>query len=474
MNQCFTNSNAAFRIFKAGILSGALLLAKGANAQRILQFGSDNSLERQISPSVKPMTATLQLIKDGQALPTAVSVTASFNAQQFTGVPGNLTGTGLQFGACQNTAGTTANGQSPWTLLETISNPAPDLFSADAKATGIDASENYAFSIFATTRPLTGLPTNGRYLMGQLKLSFSKAVSNPVLHLVGLGGTAGALGVTTELELVNEGFSLQKLSGNNNLEVGNRDIRNSAINPDASSYTGAASGSISVNGKDITELVFNVFMKGDGAAANWEHMNQYNGDRWLIGLSLNANNLPATSLPLPIYVTNFNVTHEEACSATIRWKTSTEIGVSEMFLEHSTDGVNFTDIYARPCAGTSEGDYYSFTYRHATSGFNYFRVRTRDILSDSNLGAIVRVLVTCDERPIEVFPNPAQEFIKINGAAAGQTVQISNIFGKVQLLKKLNSTDESLSLEGLQTGIYLLIVSNEQGQELSRTRINKQ
>ena len=311
--------------------------------------------------------------------------------------------------------------------------------------------------------------------MGQLKLSFSRTVSNPILHIVGLGGTAGPLGFSTELELANGGVSLKKLSGNNNLNITESQILNSAATPDASSFTGAATGSVAVTGRDIKELVFNVFMKGDGSGATWEQSNQYNGDRWLIGMSLdNAKASPAVSMPLPIYITDFNVTHEAACSATLRWKTSTELGVSYFNVEHSTDGVTFNDIYSFPSGGTAQGDYYAYTYRYATNGANYFRLRTHDILSDSNYGKVVRVLVKCDERPIEVFPNPAQDYLKIMGATAGENVQVSNMFGKILQARNLTSDDETLDLTGLQPGIYVLVVSNEKGEEVSRTRFNKQ
>src|SRR5207244_1155017 len=153
---------------------------------------------------------------------------------------------------------------------------------------------------------------------GQLTLSFSKAVSNPILHIAGLGGTVGDLGITTELELVSKDVTLSKLSGNSNLDVKGNQIINTAPTPDASSRTGAASGSIQATGNEITTLVFNVYLKGDGAAPGWEKVNQYNGDRWLISASLNSANVSGgNAMALPIYITKFNVVHESSCSATL-------------------------------------------------------------------------------------------------------------------------------------------------------------
>jgi hypothetical protein len=95
-------------------------------------------------------------------------------------------------------------------------------------------------------------------------------------------------------------------------------------------------------------------------------------------------------------------------------------------------------------------------------------------LAEYNYGPIVRVLVGCQGNPIQIYPNPAQDFLHLHGVANGETAYLANVFGKVMRTHLLTGSDGSLDLNGLQPGVYVLIVSNEQGQEVYRTRITKQ
>jgi hypothetical protein len=177
---------------------------------------------------------------------------------------------------------------------------------------------------------------------------------------------------------------------------------------------------------------------------------------------------------LPIYISNFNAIHDRDCSATLRWKTNTELGISDFFVEHSTDGITFNVVHSFASQGKAEGDYYAYTYPYASRGSNFFRVRTKDIMRDSNYGPIVRVLVSCFEPKIEAYPNPAQDAINVGGVSAGQTLQLSNMFGELMRNQTVTNGEARLYLDGLQPGIYVLVVANERGEEISRTRINKQ
>jgi hypothetical protein len=458
------------------LFSLLVVLSIPASAQYNLALNANSTQTPVTGPSVQPQYGNFIINTEKGTASSGINVTASFTAQTYNNVADNGTGTGLQFGATQNTAGITANGQGTLAAMENVSSPASSLFDDNGDADHkIDVTDNYAFSVFCTTRPLAaaGLATNGRYLMGQLTLTFSSPVDNPTLHIIGMGGTAGQLGISSELELVSQGAVLNKLSGNNNLTIEGNSLLNSAVNPDASSLTGAASGSVQVAGTDITSLTFKVYMKGDGGADKWEQTNQYNGDRWMIGVSVNENK-PVSAQVLPIYITNFNAVHDADCAAHLRWKTNTELGISDFFVEHSVDGITFNEIYTFESQGKAEGDYYSYTYHYAANGANYFRIRTKDIMSDSNYGPVVKVLVTCKEPLIQAFPNPAQDYLKVRGVSNGNTIQLSNMFGKVMRNQSASSTEADLDLNGLQPGIYVLTVANERGQEITRTRINKQ
>src|SRR5436190_24280082 len=57
---------------------------------------------------------------------------------------------------------------------------------------------------------------------------------------------------------------------------------------------------------------------------------------------------------LPIYITDFNVIHDAPCIAKLHWRTNTELGMSDFFVEHSTDGITFDVLYSFPSNGEAE------------------------------------------------------------------------------------------------------------------------
>jgi hypothetical protein len=192
---------------------------------------------------------------------------------------------------------------------------------------GLVPDANHAVACFNTVEPLYELgpaiaPVNGRYLYGQLVISFNRPVKNPVIHLGGLGGAYAFTPVgqnptnqicyfTTELEMVNAGYTSTFMAGNEFFNVAGNNILNSAANPSGGSFFkacglqggctlgfdnyGAATGSVRINGT-VTELVYNVFIRGGANSTfNWS-ANQsqiagatrdpLNGDLYYVSVSL--------------------------------------------------------------------------------------------------------------------------------------------------------------------------------------------
>lgn len=270
-------------------------------AQVQLEFGSSSYPTPPNGPSISNQTA--QFLKNSSGTTfinyaPVVSVTASWSNQQFTSVAGMPAGKtfGSSFGSELNAAAKTAKSTAVFDNLGSKSAPASSLFTASpygTPGTGIDTANNYGFNCFTTAEPLYAAAsgTNGRYYYSNLTLTFNRPVANPVLHIIGLGGTQGSLGFSTELELQTAGVTLDKLSGTGVLNVTSNKILNSAttinsMSGSSTATTGAATGSIRVTGNNITTLVFKVYFRGDGGGANWSSVNQWTGDRWLLGISM--------------------------------------------------------------------------------------------------------------------------------------------------------------------------------------------
>lgn len=170
-------------------------------------------------------------------------------------------------------------------------------------AGGISGTANYGAGLFIATNTLQaqGAATNGvQHQMGQITIRFKDAsgnpvaVTNPVLTVVGLGGTTPvtsgtALGYSPEFKLVSDvslnGVTLERIAGSKELSVSGTDITNNASTIASTTNSGGASGSISLTGRRITEVTFNVYLRGDGKGTNWSVGNNLNGDRFYFTVS---------------------------------------------------------------------------------------------------------------------------------------------------------------------------------------------
>lgn len=157
--------------------------------------------------------------------------------------------------------------------------------------TGIDVEKNYGAYIFLGSYGLAypiPQPTNGRYYMVDLEITFSEALDNPIIHFSDLGGNTGSgNGMSTEFDLkdftaASSLISFSQISSNGNLEVQSNSIGNNSNDI----FNNIAYGSVKVNGEGITKIVLRVFLRGDGRGDSWQNDNMLkSGDELVISFS---------------------------------------------------------------------------------------------------------------------------------------------------------------------------------------------
>ena len=139
---------------------------------------------------------------------------------------------------------------------------------------GISASINHGVAMEVTLRGLnsTSIPTNSRVKMGTVVINFNRAVTNPILQASALGAeSSSGLGFSAEFTLTssNTPVTMSRLAGSRELTVSGNNIVNNASTIRATSGNGGASGSVYVKGKGITQLTFDIYVRGDGRASSW-------------------------------------------------------------------------------------------------------------------------------------------------------------------------------------------------------------
>lgn len=281
-------------------------------------------------PTTTAQTVTLYTNATTPYAPTTTA-TFTFSNQQFATTEGNPTVPGMTFGTNvqssnnNNSAANLAVSNPVYDLMNVISGPANANFTscnACTAGTGVDITTTRAVALLNSSDAFidaSGNSTyamNSRVYMGDLTITFNKPVNNPILHIVGLGGTffygtenpGGSgnwtyydIGFTSELDLITSGISLSKKSGNSVFTVSSNSIQNTSAQygsgTTASSTHGvsrqAATGSVAVQGMGITTMTFKVYLKGDGgtirnAAGTVVAANNGNILRWSLPLNFIA------------------------------------------------------------------------------------------------------------------------------------------------------------------------------------------
>jgi uncharacterized repeat protein (TIGR01451 family) len=325
MHKTTVDSRTSFRQRLAATASlAALLLVPGhALAQRAIEMNSTGASTAAAAPFQGPLTITFQNNTDnpggntfaavGATTPTA---TLTILNQQFANGT-NFTTNGAMIGgtfagdphyAAMNFLG---GGQSAqFTSLPTV-----------AAGTGIAVATNHAAQFEFRTNGLlvAAAPANGRFQFADLQVDLNVPVSNLVLHIAGLGGTAGGKGFTAEFDLV-PGSSIgatgiTRLSGNAAFGVAGNQISHLVATPaaDCAVANSGACGSIRVTGTAITRVYLRMYMRASDGVA-WPN----NGaEGWMLGISGEVSDmtpvfsgLPASIVPGTNYAATLTCTNQ--------------------------------------------------------------------------------------------------------------------------------------------------------------------
>jgi Secretion system C-terminal sorting domain len=403
--------------------------------------------------------------------PTTTATFAISNQQYVLPASQNANGADVSFGATNNASAASITPAPVFPAMNWISVPSNIDFSATPLniGAGMAVGTNHAVEIFTSTMGLynANLPTNGRYYMADLTITFNIPLTNPVIQLVGIGGTYNALGFTTELQLVTAGVSLSKLSGSGELNVTATSILNSAAAPTATTGAGAASGSILVTGSSVTSLHFQLFMRGNGKTPTWSNAIEHTGDAWMIGVS--AQN---TIIELPVGINGFTAQSQQH-SVGLQWTTATEQNTSYFSVQRSQDGENWTTIGQQAAAGFSSlPTNYEFIDKNPVSGANYYRLQE----NADNGAQVYSPVRTIDFAGVSVaiscYPNPVRDRLTITSNSNIESASLISLDGRVlEVFAGIRSAG-TIDMSKYHFGIYFLVIRTADGVS-STTKIER-
>ena len=399
------------------------------------------------------------------------TVTYTLSNQQYTLMNSQATNRAtVSFGGTNNNGGSSEVGVPIFNFMNFISAAPNNVFSSIPSTinSGIFVSGNEAIELFTSAMGLynANAPTNGSYYMADLTLTFNTPVTDPVLHLVGIGGyyspNGGTLGFTSDLYLATTGVTLSELSGSPELTVTSNSIINNATHPSSTTGSGAASGSILVSGTNITQLVFHIYMRGDGGNSAWAGSGEHSGDAWMVGVSME------TSLfVLPLDITSFNAS-AEGNSAVLQWTAATQQNTDHYDVQYSQDGTSWESIGTVKVAGNPAmpGNYNYVQYSPA-AGSAYYRIAEVGINGSVSYTSVQRLAFGALAGGMNFYPNPAHGQVTItSGAPASndiRSVQLLSIDGRVLQVATGFRSGDSFDLSGYPAGVYIFVVRNNDG-----------
>ncbi|MBZ4192503.1 hypothetical protein [Niabella beijingensis] len=279
-----------------------------AGAQRSLKYENGGGPSGN-GPSTTNKVVTMYYGDAGVYSPPT-TVTYSISNQQYPGIEGNSGTPGLVFGGGNNnSANSPVGGAVYYSLINSLGASTNGHYSTGGATPAVNVANDYSIQLTGFSDALLNangsnkVATNSKNVYyADLTLTFNRPVNNPVLHITGLGGTTNSsngqtLGLALRFELTSAGFSVSRLSGNFAFNVSGTTIRNSSARYNGgtnNSSPSGASGSVRINGSQISTLTFRVAMDGDGGGNTWGLTNRVTSDAILVSVSLATYSLSGT------------------------------------------------------------------------------------------------------------------------------------------------------------------------------------
>lgn len=175
---------------------------------------------------------------------------------------------------------------------------------------------------------------------------------------------------------------------------------------------------------------------------------------------------------------------QKGSGVSIEWSTSQEINSSRFDIEKSADGNSNWDLVASiNAAGNSSvvKNYNAYDAR-PLNGVNFYRIKQVDKDGNFKYSKTVRVNLNFSKTGVSVLANPFHSLLTVDFSSAIEqsvSARLIDITGKQVAVEKWtistgNSRMNFSNVSGLQQGMYILNISNANGEVLYNNKVIKQ
>jgi hypothetical protein len=168
--------------------------------------------------------------------------------------------------------------------------------------------------------------------------------------------------------------------------------------------------------------------------------------------------------PPPVFWNVFDVTVKNYTTVVVKW-TVTEYNNERFYIQHSADGIEWENIALIQSKKSPESLVdYSYSFTNELAGKQYYRIKHVDIDTiKSGYSKVMAVEFNPDK--LLAMPNPATNQITIvnNSIYSYTQAELFDLSGKLVIEKKLESHTNTININDLKSGTYLLKVRSSNG-----------
>ncbi|HEY5371477.1 MAG TPA: hypothetical protein VIJ75_21035 [Hanamia sp.] len=173
---------------------------------------------------------------------------------------------------------------------------------------------------------------------------------------------------------------------------------------------------------------------------------------------------------LPVTFVSIKATEKDK-NILVAWQVANENNMQQYEVEKSTDGNQFEKVATTAAKNSGSGNY-QWTDENATSGYNYYRVKSVGKDNNSLYSTVVKLLVDDLKSTINIFPNPITDGIvhlQFKNQPQGKyRIRLVNSLGALILAKDIQFTGGNGSEDikwdyKMARGIYQLEITKPDG-----------
>jgi hypothetical protein len=166
------------------------------------------------------------------------------------------------------------------------------------------------------------------------------------------------------------------------------------------------------------------------------------------------------STPLPLTVTTFEATRKGE-TIQLSWKADNEQALSGFIIERSVDGNSFETLGSVAAQQANDRQNYNYTDNIPVSGSNYYRLKINETDGGHSYSVVRLVNFGIAQSDIVIYPNPVTDKFTVSKIEKGMQIKLLTSDGRILLTKSASGHTESISMENIAAGSYILQVSKE-------------